>query len=913
MDTPTPLASRIPHESEQLLLRLFQQVGDNLSPAELPDVPIELFPEGSQARHLLEGFSGMLARLKEKEDALRRSQRSYEQLVNSLDGIVWEADASTVEFLFVSQQAERLLGYPTERWTTEPTFWQDHMHPDDRGWAPLFCSRATAQRRDHEFEYRMIAADGRIVWLRDIVTVVVENDRPVRLRGVMVDITEQKKAAEGLREKEEQYRAIFEATTEGLVINDQDGNVVEANPAFCEMHGYTREELIGRNLASLHPPDDQPTYNDYLEAVSNNRSFQTHEMHSHLRKDGTTFQVEVRGTTFMYRGEPHILGVTRDVTERVHAYELLEQRVQERTRELSTLLEVSHNVTSTLDLNRLVSSVLEQLKVVADYSGSAILLVDGNELKLLDIRGANPNGKALLGRKVPLERLGAMWPVLRSGEPVIVDDVRGDDLTSQTYREVVAELLGSTSQVVAELLDGPFAYDRSFLAVPIIVKEQLVGLFTLTHGEPGFYTPRHAGLAMAVANQAALAIENARLYEHAQQASRSTAALAQIASRVAYGGSLQKTLDDICQHVVVATGAAAAGVVLYDTESGQRSMVGAYGLPEGYKEAVNAVLGSGTVLFAQAAFDGQQPVVTRDTRRKVLESEVSAPLHPYMPTAPWDTVVAVPMVYQGKQLGVLASYLPTIDVEESEIAFHAAIADQTAVAVENARLIAEVHDKATLEQRQRLARELHDSVSQALFSINLTARAVESLLKRETPQTDTAVARLADLRQLTQGALAEMRALIFELRPRALEEEGLLQALRKHGSAVAGREMLQVEVVCPPEERLPRLKPAAEEALYRIAQEALHNVVKHARATRVEIHLDHDPDEQVVSLCIADNGRGFDKSQVPAGHMGLGTMGQRATALGGEYTIESKPGEGTRVTVRVPLREWRLDAQKATK
>src|SRR5688572_2248631 len=118
-------------------------------------------------------------------EALRRSEGRYRQLVNSIDGIVWEADAQTVEFTFVSPQAERLLGYPTERWTTEPTFWQDHMHPVDRHWAPNFCAVATREKRDHEFEYRMIAADGRLVWLRDIVTVVIEDDQPVKLRGVM--------------------------------------------------------------------------------------------------------------------------------------------------------------------------------------------------------------------------------------------------------------------------------------------------------------------------------------------------------------------------------------------------------------------------------------------------------------------------------------------------------------------------------------------------------------------------------------------------------------------------------------------------------------------------------------------------------------------------------------------------------
>lgn len=133
---------------------------------------------------------------------LQASQQNYRALVNSVDGIVWELDVATFRFLFVSQQAERLLGYPVERWLTEPTFWQDHLHPEDREWAPAFCARATAEKRDHEFEYRMLAADGRTVWLRDIVTVVLENDQPVRLRGIMVDITTQKEMQAAMLQNE---------------------------------------------------------------------------------------------------------------------------------------------------------------------------------------------------------------------------------------------------------------------------------------------------------------------------------------------------------------------------------------------------------------------------------------------------------------------------------------------------------------------------------------------------------------------------------------------------------------------------------------------------------------------------------------------------------------------------------------
>jgi|GEM_PF-3328095 len=127
------------------------------------------------------------------EEALRQSQQKYASLVDSLDGIVWEADAETFAFNFVSHQAERLLGYPVERWLTEPTFWKDHIHPADQEWAVNFCVQSTQEKRQHDFEYRMLAADGRIVWLRDIVTVMVENDHPVRLRGVMIDITEHKR------------------------------------------------------------------------------------------------------------------------------------------------------------------------------------------------------------------------------------------------------------------------------------------------------------------------------------------------------------------------------------------------------------------------------------------------------------------------------------------------------------------------------------------------------------------------------------------------------------------------------------------------------------------------------------------------------------------------------------------------
>jgi PAS domain S-box-containing protein len=150
-----------------------------------------------------------------QEEKLQESEHRFRDLVNSVEGIVWEADVPSFQFLFVSKQAERVLGYPVERWLSEPTFWKDHLHPEDREWALQLCQTATAEKRDHDFEYRMIAADGSVVWLHDLVTVVVEGDRVTRARGVMVDLTNRKQAEEGLRQAQADLAYVSRVSTMG--------------------------------------------------------------------------------------------------------------------------------------------------------------------------------------------------------------------------------------------------------------------------------------------------------------------------------------------------------------------------------------------------------------------------------------------------------------------------------------------------------------------------------------------------------------------------------------------------------------------------------------------------------------------------------------------------------------------------
>jgi len=217
------------------------------------------------------------------------------------------------------------------------------------------------------------------------------------------------------------------------------------------------------------------------------------------------------------------------------------------------------------------------------------------------------------------------------------------------------------------------------------------------------------------------------------------------------------------------------------------------------------------------------------------------------------------------------------------------VSDQVSLETELRRQAGEL---AAGEERAHLARELHDSVTQALFSMTLVSRSAEMLLA-----TDPEAARthLTQLRELQREALAEMRALIFELRPGNIEQDGLVRALRTHTAALQGRIGLPVVVESDLDDRLPL---EVEEGLYRIAQEALHNVVKHASARQVWLDLRRMGRD--VRLRIEDDGKGFDPAAVPDGHLGLAGMRARSDRLGASFAVDSGPGAGTRIEVLVP-------------
>jgi signal transduction histidine kinase len=292
----------------------------------------------------------------------------------------------------------------------------------------------------------------------------------------------------------------------------------------------------------------------------------------------------------------------------------------------------------------------------------------------------------------------------------------------------------------------------------------------------------------------------------------------------------------------------------------------------------------------------RQPLVVSHAHRapSSLYKDIGAPLvPPELQQAMRElhrAFLAVPLVVKDEVYGSLAFYVAdsrAFSPEDIELAL--AFADQAALAIENAQLRVRAAQAAVAAERSRLARDLHDSVTQTLFSASLIAEVLPRLWERSPAEGRR---RLEELRQLTRGALAEMRTLLIELRPAALTEAPLAELLKQLAEAVTGRARVPVTVNITGE---CKLVPETRVALYRIAQEALNNVAKHSSASQAVLELACEPDGCRMVVC--DDGRGFDATAISADHLGLDIMRERADAIGATLTIDSHPGQGTHVCV----------------
>ncbi len=498
------------------------------------------------------------------------------------------------------------------------------------------------------------------------------------------------------------YRNIFEAASDGLIISDlETGLVVEANPAAGAMLGYVREEFIGLHPTAFIHPDSLHRFSQAAEAAQSGGVSEA--LMVYLRRDKSTFYVEMRGTAFTHQHRPGLLSVVRDVSERVQAERLLQQQVETRTREQLTLLEISYTLASTLELQP--GLILDQLRGIVEYTHAELFGLDDLTLIALAVRGPQQLEQAVPFR-IRLKGPETLAALFNGHRPIRIADVWSADPVAQFLRSLLDD-------EAAMLLVGM----QAWMWVPLAVKGRLIGGVSVAHTERNYFTAHHADLALTMANQVAITMVNTELYEQAQ------------------------TL-------------------------------------------------------------------------------------------------------------------------------------------------------AVLEERQRMARNLHDAVNQSLFSAGLIAEVLPRLWEKDPEEGRRS---LEDVRRLTRGALAEMRMLLVELRPSALTDSELIDLLRQLGNALAGRTNIPVAVSVAGQGALPT---EVQTAFYRLCQEGLNNIAKHAEATRVEIHLQYDADAGAVELRLRDDGRGFDPEHTPSGHYGLSMMRERAEAVGAILSIASQPGHGSEIVIR---------------
>ena len=398
-----------------------------------------------------------------------------------------------------------------------------------------------------------------------------------------------------------------------------------------------------------------------------------------------------------------------------------------------------------------------------------------------------------------------------------------------------------------------------------------------------------------------------------RQQQRRLAAIAKAASSVASKRSLVGTLEALAREVARTDSLAGVQVLMVNPGGDRLHVMGAAGFgraPDFFDKLMECrALGARLVMLE--ALETRRPVVVGDRYDAVMGDPAWAPLHELMGQVRWDWFASVPLLARREPVGILnAFFAPGQTVGETELEFLLAMAEQAAMAVDHASLLERERDVASREERQRLARDLHDSVVQQVFSMMMQARSLGVLVERGLPPAPEKVAQVADeLSASAEDVLADLRGMVVELRPATGTGRGLSSALRSLVDTTAARTGLTTELdVDDPAGELADLDTGLQEDVYRIVAEALHNSVKHATPTWVCIRLtvaSHGSRRRLVAE-VTDDGCGLpgpdtERPDSPASGFGMVVMQERAARWGGVVRVRGLPDGGTRVQLTLPL------------
>lgn len=567
----------------------------------------------------------------------------------------------------------------------------------------------------------------------------------------------------------------------------------------------------------------------------------------------------------------------------------LARTLRRRLHELETLLETSTAVVSSLDTEHVIDSILEQVQRLLSVDTCALLVLD-EATQRLEVRAS----RGLSERYVQELRLDAStrqlpaWQAIDSGQPVQVPDVEADPAMA-TLQPLVR------SEGYCSLLDVPLMTPHSPPAVLVIYRADVHRFST-----------EEINLAVTFANQAAMALENASLFSQTdkelQKQVRSLSALNRVMLTTSESLVLDDVLNNALDAVVEVIEADAAWLYLLREGETTLRLRAHRGFSDNFAGLVSEMkVGMGLIGWVAQT---EQTLLVEDIRQDEAPPELVEGRLSVQAAAEEGlrSLAAVPLRAKELIVGVLGAATRTdLSFSPAEVDLLSAIGSQVGIAVENARLYQRSHQAAVLEERNRLAREIHDSLAQGLTGIIVQLEAMDRLAQR---RPDQALASLQKAKDLARSSLQEARRSVWGLRPRSLEDMTLVEALQARIEALNDGGRLQATFGLSGTRRL--LAPDVELNLFRIAQEALINVQRHADAETAHVQLDYG--RRHVWLVIEDDGMGLPAMQgsrasaLQSSQRGFGLTGmkERAALLGGQMTITSEPGQGTHIEVIVP-------------
>jgi signal transduction histidine kinase len=552
----------------------------------------------------------------------------------------------------------------------------------------------------------------------------------------------------------------------------------------------------------------------------------------------------------------------------------LQRKVLDQNRQLQGLNSIAKAAAAKPSLVDLLDTSLDNILSTMRADAGLVCLVDLNEEEHSAVchRGFSPELVARIQRtKLQDDPIAAQ--VVRTGQIVVLERLFEDPRVSElAKREGV----------------------RSGLSAPLNFEGEVNGILVVaTRGERHF-TPDDQEFLHGIGGQLGMAIRNATLYEEAQLRNRELGALLEVGKAVASSLDLNELLNRSLDTIIEVTSAEEAEIWLVGPE--EKVTLGCHRGPhrETFLERTEFLLG-----------EGIPGIVAEDLEPIVVHDLASDPrfLRQRVVKEGFNTFCALPLRHQAKLVGVLTVAALSADALKRPRELHLleGIGERLAVAVENARLYQQVQDLAVLQERERIAREMHDGMAQLLGYINTQTIAVRKFLS--DGRIEQASVELTKMEDTARDLYADVREGILGLRLASMRHEGLVPALREYTERYMEMSGILVEIEVPPDAERSHLPPSVEIQLMRVVQEALTNVRKHSKASTVQVKFEPNGDNEL-RVTIADDGQGFEMDRPRSKgwpRFGLQTMRERAEAVGGALKIDSAAGKGTRVEILVPL------------